>query len=65
MLQPMKKLIALCAAGALVFAACGDDDDDPVDTEAPAAETVAGADDTVAPAADTEAPADAADDTEA
>lgn len=35
----MKKLLAICAVGALAFAACGDDDDDTTDTtEAPAVE---------------------------
>ncbi len=65
-----KKLFALAAAGALVLAACGSDDDASTDTEAPA-ETEAPADteaptDSEAPA-DTEAPTDgeAPEDTEA
>lgn len=66
----MKKLIALCAVGALAFAACGDDDDDTpatdpaVETEAAAEETDAvvdetdAAEETDAVADETDAPAD-------
>jgi len=65
----MKKIIALCAIGALTFAACGDDDDSSdtpatteatVETEAPAtanSEADAPVVTTANAAADTDAPA--------
>ena len=50
-----RKLIALFAGAALVFAACGDDDDDSASTEAETADTEAAADEETA---DTEAMAE-------